>query len=430
MSDYPPGFDKIIGELERLTQSGTTISERVINLKTELKKALVSLNEIASKTSSINDLIRKLKDSLADLERKNNELERLLESSQSDFQEQMAELQSRQRSELEAERQRLEAEKEELEQSFLKRTEMSESQKAVAVREAQEAAEQRAREQAEQIRLAHEEERGKLVAQYQKDYDSLLEALTKIARRQAEAINQIGSELNESEQLTTEFATVQQQILGLLASISQMLDNTRSQGSLPPPPPMGERQQFSPLGSPSPREQSENLLAPDIDFDELEASGEPIPEQVSNVPSSREELFKFMLITLAQRARTGLGPRSLDEYERLKGDLRSWQKMSEDIAAGSTNYTPQMLKSKKVQIYTMTSLLFNSTKDIQPTYNNEISLVDRTVGGSRTRRHRRRVHFKTRAKKGGKGGKKGGRKSHKGGRSGGKRSGGKRTRKH
>jgi len=420
MSNYPPEFNNVISQLETLANTGSIISGRVAQLKANLKSSLDSLNDISSRTASISDLINRLKASLAELERKNEELERMLREGRANFESQMSELQQRQRNELEEERLRLVAEKEELQRSFAESTEMSQSERESAIREAEQAANERAREQTEAIQKAHEEERTKLVAQYQKDYNGLLEALTRIAESQARAIGQINGELDESEALTTEFATVQQQILGLLASISEILNDGHAQGSVPPPPSFGQRQ-LLPVGSPS-EELEENYLAPEnIDLDELEASEEPMPEQVSNIPTEREELFKFMLRTLAQRARTGLGANVLQDYEQLKGNLRDWK-----FTSNRPDANLEDLKRKKLYAYRMTTLLFNKTNDISPT-STQLTLQ---AGGRRTRRHRRRVHFKTRANKGRKcgkkGGKKRGRKSHKGG----KRSGGKRTRKH
>jgi len=416
MSDYPAEFKDVIRQLETLSDSGSAIYGRVAQLKANLKTSLDSLNDISSRTASISDLINRLKASLSELERKNEDLERMLREGRTNFEREMTELQERQGRELVEEIQRLAAEKDELQRRFAESAQMSQAERESAIREAAEAADKRAREQTEAIQRAHEEERAKLVAQYQKDYNGLLEALTRIAESQARAIGQINGELDESEQLTTEFATVQQQILGLLASISQILTDGRVEDSSPLPPSVGQRQ-LLPVGSPS-EELKENYLAPqDIDLNILEQSEEPIPEQVSNIPTDREELFKFMLRTLAQRARTGFGENSLQDYNQLKKNLRTWKWMS-----SIEDSDPKKIKTLYTQTYIMTNLLFNKTNDIYPT-STQLILQD---GGRRTRRHRRKVHFKTRANKSGKGGKKRGRKTHKGG----KRSGRKRTRKH
>lgn len=414
MSDYPAEFNDVIRQLETLSDSGSAIYARVAQLKANLKTSLDSLNDISSRTASISDLINRLKASLAELERKNEDLERMLREGRTNFEREMTELQERQGRELVEERQRLAAEKEELQRRFAESAQMSQAERESSIREAAEAADKRAREQTEAIQRAHEEERAKLVAQYQKDYNGLLGALTRIAESQARAIGQINGELDESEQLTTEFATVQKQILGLLASISQILTDERVQGQGSPPPSF-ERQQILPAGSPSEELELKNL-APAFDLDDLENL-----EDLKNSTRNSDK-FEYMMKILNLRYKN-LNQEQKDNYDyQIKSPFERWVQYSSN-PEGITN---QQFLDQKSQVYQNVKSFFNSTSEIEPV----TEKMELQVGGRRTRRHRRRVHFKTKAKKGGKGGKKGGKKGVRKSRKGGKRTGGKRTRKH
>jgi uncharacterized membrane-anchored protein YhcB (DUF1043 family) len=409
MSNYPAEFNDVIIQLESLSNLGSNIYGRVAELKANFKTSLNSLNDISSRTASIGELINKLKVYLAELERKNEELERMLEEGRMDFESKMSELQERQRRELDEERERLAAEKKELERIFAESAEMSQAERESAIREAAEAADKRAREQNEAIQRAHEEERAKLIDQYQKDYNGLLQALTRIASNQALAIGKINSELEASEQLTTEFANVQKQILGLLASISQILTDEQVQGSSPP------QQEVSSILEESlplpPQQIPPEYFAPNIN----ESDTTNLNELKNSSENSKK--FEYMLKILKQREQ-GFNDAQRDSYNwKVTYPFSSWKQMS-----NNSNATVQQLLDQKTLVYTNVNNLFNETASIPP----ETEQMKIQVGGRGTRRHRHGVYFKTLANKGRKGGKKGGRKSHKGG----KKSGRKRTRKH
>jgi len=411
MSDnIPSEFNEVFSRLEEVIASGNRMSGRVSQFKGTLRGSLTELKNISeTKINQIRDLINRLKQNLAELERANAELKQKLESNQSEFGQQLEGLNAQQASQMEELKAQLAAEKAELENSFSERSNMSESEKAQAIARAQQAA----ATQLEELRAAHQAELSELEDQYKREHDSLIQALLAIAQRQGEAINKIGAELNE-EELTGEFSNVQQQIVTLLDSISQLLTDGSGQHiqeQLPLPP------------SGFPQEESANTsekAVPNIDLDAIENSIvlEDIPRSAGDPPQTENELLKYMLEILAMRFKSGeMSVRQQEFYtETIKPEFNNLK----TIPAGDP-------RDNKSIVYGIINNFFNSTKDISPITRDQIALPTNfpSRGGRRTRRHRK-VHFKTRGKKGGKrGGKRGG-KSHKGG----KKSKGKRTRKH
>lgn len=378
-------FDNVLIKLNSIVERGNNISGKVNLLINGLKEPLNGLNIVLNSTAKINELVKRMKMSLYNLQNTNKELQDKLSNSSSVFDSKMNELKSSHESELEQLRNSLVSEKDQLESSFNERSNMSQEDKESALQEIEKAA----REQLEAVEKAHEEERNKLIAHYDSEYDSLIQALTNIAVRQAEAINKIDDELKDSEELTNEFASVQNQIIGLLASISELLNDTSGQSLQLSEQPAVQQALSMPIAPTSPI-QLENLLAPEEDLENLENSRESIPEKVSNVPTNIEELFKFMLRTLAQRARTGL-ENNLQDYEKLKTDLKNWKLNS------LSNTNDENLKRQKLEVYRLTDLLFNKTNNIYPISSN----LTLQTGGRKTRRYRK-VRFNTRGKKAGK----------------------------
>lgn len=416
MSDIPPEFNDILGQLNQLAERGSSISGRVSQLKENLRRALEGLKEISLKSASITEMVNRLKQHLVDLEGMNDELKQTLANTEYNFSQEMEGLRAKQASELDEARANLERERQELEARMLEQSNMSQADKERALQELQ----QSSASQQEAIRMAHEEERAKLVGEYQRVYASLIQALTSIAQRQAEAINQIDAELTDSEGLTTEFASVQQQITSLLASISDLLNDANAQRA------SVSQGQFQRAAAPVLQEQpvaSPEIVAPNINLNEIESESSPdnIPETADTPPQNNVDLFEYMLRVLAMRLKSGqMNERQIQSYnENIKPEFNYWSQLSKE--------TPQniaSLTSQKKKVYYLVNYLFNATKDVAPkSPSDNINLV----GGRKTRRHKR-VHFKTRAKRGGKSSKKGGKRGGKS-RKGGKRSGGKRSKK-
>ncbi len=446
MSDdnIPQDFADVLGRLNYVMSQGTTISGRVKQLKTILAASLERLRKINENTTSIDDLVKRLKSRLNELEQMNNDLQSRLASNEANFQEQMRELQERQSTELkqaneqfEAEKAALAAERAALESSFSEKSDLSDREKQAALENAQktlEEAKQASEAQIKGILESQQQEREKLVQKYQAEYNSLIRTLTNIADNQKNIIDQIGQELTEPEELTNEFSNVQTQIESLLAGISTLLNDTSSpvqSSSLnsafpPPPPPQGE----FPL-SPAPQDQlplqprsdvPENLVPPNINFDEIERTpSAEIPESIGDPPlDNKKELFEYMLRVLAFRFKSGQMSGSEPRmYQQLKNVLSSWSRKY------NSGDSIENLNKMKTQAYQQTSKFFNDTARIPPNQNTKAFLS----GGRRTRR-RKRVHFKTRSKRGTKSGKKGGRRGRKTHKVGKRRSGIKHTRKH
>lgn len=407
----PSEFSNVLGQLNSLTEKGKSLSLRASGLSSIAGQSVEGLRYILEKVKLISDTVRGLRSSLSKLNGLNAELQSKLTTTDNDFKSQMQALEAKHKSELEQERAKQNAEIADLKANM---SDMSEREKQKALEEAATVAER----QKEAIMAAQEEERSRLVSEYQTLNSQLLAQLESIARNQAEVIQSLESALEQDpDQVTQTLSDIQSQVLSLLEAINIELQQTNQPGQQEPVKP---EQESSPSLSPSIEDvlsmpeaptgevsnQREKLNAPDIDLDELDSSGEPVNENAGMPPSNNTELFEYMLKTLADRSRSGLlGRNTEDTYEQLKGDLRSWKLLSRDPNASEAE-----LKTKRNYVYRLTNLLFNETKDITPK-SKELSLQ---VGGKRkkTRKHKK-VHFRTRSKNGGK--KRKGSKSHKGG---------------
>lgn len=407
----PSEFSNVLEQLNSLTEKGKSLSLRASGLSSIAGQSVEGLRYILEKVKLISDTVRGLRTSLSKLNGLNAELQSKLTTTDNDFKRQMQALEAKHKSELEQERAKQNAEIADLKANM---SDMSEREKQKALEEAATIAER----QKEAIMAAQEEERSRLVSEYQTLNSQLLAQLESIARNQAEVIQSLESALEQDpDQVTQTLSDIQSQVLSLLEAINIELQQTNQPGQQEPVKP---EQESSPSLSPSIEDvlsipeaptgevsnQREKLNASDIDLDELDSSGEPVNENAGMPPSNNTELFEYMLKTLADRSRSGLlGRNTEDTYEQLKGDLRSWKLLSRDPNASEAE-----LKTKRNYVYRLTNLLFNETKDITPK-SKELSLQ---VGGKRkkTRKHKK-VHFRTRSKNGGK--KRKGSKSHKGG---------------
>jgi len=413
----PSDFVNVLSKLNKLNEQGSSLSQRASGLNRIASESVEGLRIIYGKVKDINELVNRLKSSLARLSNLNEKLTSELESAKSGFKEEISNLESSQRAELASEKARSEAELAEIKSSL---SQMSEEDKQRALEAAREASTQ----QQEAISAAHEEERGKMVLEYQDLNSRLLSELERIATNQAEVIASLDAALmgdQQQETLTGSLVEIQNNIVRLLDDIHGELSNERYEDSRSasleqavnmPEAPQGQLLQEEPQ-----QEIPRDLFAPEIDLNSIEQSQE-VPENAPGIDSeNKDELFQYMLKILAARRR-GMGLRSSQRYdEDIKPEFNQWMNLS-------TNSNPNIasLSRQKNKLYGFVNSIFNETNDISP---KSPTIELHQFGGRRTRRKYKRVHFKTRGKKGGKnggkrGGKKGG-KSRKGGKKGGKR---------
>lgn len=401
MSDeqpLPEEFLRVLSDLEKFNGSAASLSQKAQGLARISSLSVDGLRTISEKVTNISGLVKGLKSSLIELRNLNSELQSKINSSTSDFEQKRNELETTQRSQIEQERAKHAAEIAELE---AKLSQLSSDEKQRALDAANEAA----AAQQEAMKLAHEEEKTRLLNQYQELNKSLLRKLEMIAQNQGEVIMSLEEALSENPDAVTEtLSSIQTQILSMLDVLQNDLqpvpiNEASNDSNLPPPPPPQEQRVLTPvittpgLVNTSAPDTFENLKAPgDIDVETLENSTDPVPEQAGAPPSNQTELFYFMVRVLADRARSGLfGENAKDTYTQLKGYIKSWEQLTRDSSASLSE-----LKTAKKNVYMLTNLLFNQTRDISPKSEGQIILQ---LGGKRKKTHKhKKGNVKTRGK--------------------------------
>lgn len=404
----PDEFEQVLGLLNGLTRRGESLSSRARGLNNIASQSVAGMRSVLEEVKKISGLVKGLKTSLSQLNALNAELRSKLDNVDSDFSQQMSALEANYNAELEKEKAKHAEEISRLQSEISQRSDSEKQQELARLRE-------EADSQISALKASHDAEKMKLVDQYQRLNNDLLSRLNAIAQSQEAVIRDLESVINSDPgEISNSLSTIQAQILQLLNEINSELQNVEQPrqelapgyGSLSP----AVQQAFAmPMAPTQPLmvqpPSSENLSPPEIDLDELEGEGsdELVSALAGAPPTRQDELFVYMLRVLAARARSGnFDENNINKYERLKTEMGAWKQLDRDIQSMPETQKAQLLqtlKSKKVQIYRLTNVLFNETNNIAPT-SNELTLQS---GGKRkkTRKHKK-VHFKTRGKSGGK----------------------------
>ena len=397
-TSLPTEFNDIISQLNNLNERGKTISTKVSGLSSVSKQAKESLRSLLNKTSQLSELIKNLKRSILELKAINDELQSKLNTTTNEYETKSELLKSQQTSQMQELSEKYEKLKEELEKSLL-----SESEKEAEL----ERLKQQARTSEDALNATHTEEKQKILEEFSRLNAVLLRQLSNIATNQAVVIESIEAAISDrdSDAITRNLVDIQNQIV----SLSEAINIELGQEQPPPPQEPGILQQIEntifPSENTSPSEDLSNYKAPNIDFNDLS-----ILRTVSiNSGTDNNIIFEYMLKTLYLDNKNNkisnnnmTGP-----YNQLMETFDEWKRNSEN-----SNTDVEILSKLKQDTYDLLEQLFNTIYDQNKIRFNRTS--DNKIGGQKTRntRKHRKVHFKTRGKKGGK--KRKGTKHHKG----------------